>query len=115
MSVSHTHLAGMSVRSQDTSLSAKPGRNTGQGAFQASPQRELRGRPHLSRSHRDLRTIEERQCPFAHRYLDAHPGDLVGLARVLGHSDLNTTGIYTQPTTDDLAARLERLPLNVYE
>jgi site-specific recombinase XerD len=39
----------------------------------------------------------------------------VGLARLLGHSDLNTTGIYTQPTADELAARLERLPLNAYE
>jgi site-specific recombinase XerD len=52
---------------------------------------------------------------FARRYLDAHPGDLVGLARLLGHSDLNTTGLYTQPTAEDLAARLDRLPLNAYE
>lgn len=52
---------------------------------------------------------------FARRYLEAHPGDLVGLARLLGHSDLNTTGVYTQPTADDLAARLDRLPLNAYE
>jgi hypothetical protein len=40
---------------------------------------------------------------------------MVGLARLLSHSDLNTTGIYTQPTTDDLAVRLERLPLNAYD
>ncbi len=52
---------------------------------------------------------------FARRYLEAHPGDLVGLARLLGHSDLNTTGVYTQPTAEDLAARLDRLPLNAYE
>jgi site-specific recombinase XerC len=51
---------------------------------------------------------------FARRYLEAHPGDLVGLARLLGHSDLNTTAIYTQPTAEDLAARLDRLPLNAY-
>jgi len=31
---------------------------------------------------------------FAHRYLDVHPGDLVGLARLLGHTDLNTTSLY---------------------
>jgi site-specific recombinase XerD len=54
-------------------------------------------------------------APHLCRYLDAHPGDLVGLARVLGHSDLNTTGIYTQPSADDLAARLKQLPLNAYE
>jgi site-specific recombinase XerD len=52
---------------------------------------------------------------FARRYLEAHPGDLVGLARLLGHRDLNTTGVYTQPTAEDLAARLDRLPLNAYE
>jgi site-specific recombinase XerD len=52
---------------------------------------------------------------FARRYLEAHPGDLVGLARLLGHRDLNTTAVYTQPTAEDLAARLERLPLNAYE
>jgi integrase len=51
---------------------------------------------------------------FARRYLEAHPGDLVGLARLLGHRDLNTTGVYTQPTAEDLAARVERLPLNAY-
>jgi site-specific recombinase XerD len=52
---------------------------------------------------------------FARRYLEAHPGDLVGLARLLGHRDLNTTAVYTQPTAEDLAARVERLPLNAYE
>ena len=51
---------------------------------------------------------------FAHRYLDAHPGDLVGLARLLGHTDLNTTSLYTQLSVDALAERLERLPLNAY-
>jgi hypothetical protein len=52
---------------------------------------------------------------FAHRYLDAHPEDLVGRARLLGHTDLNTTAIYTQLTADELADRLDRLPLNAYE
>ena len=51
---------------------------------------------------------------FARRYLDAHPGDLVGLARVLGHADLNTTAIYTRLSGDELADRLDRLPLNAY-
>ncbi len=51
---------------------------------------------------------------FAHRYLAAHPGDLVGLARVLGHADLNTTSVYTRLSADELAERLDRLPLNAY-
>lgn len=51
---------------------------------------------------------------FAGRYLVAHPGDLVGLAALLGHSTLETTRIYVQPTADQLAARLERLDLNAY-
>ncbi|GAC1436904.1 MAG: hypothetical protein NVSMB62_30070 [Acidobacteriaceae bacterium] len=51
---------------------------------------------------------------FAHRYLEVHAGDLVGLARLLGHADLNTTRIYTQLTAAALAERVERLPLNAY-
>ena len=50
----------------------------------------------------------------ASHYLDAHPGDLVGLAGLLGHSSLDTTRIYTQPTADEIAERLERLDLNAF-
>jgi site-specific recombinase XerD len=51
---------------------------------------------------------------FARRSLDAHPGDLVGLARLLGHSDLNTTGRSTRPSAEDLAERVDALPLTAY-
>lgn len=51
---------------------------------------------------------------FAHRYLQQHPGDLVGLARLLGHESLDTTKIYTQPTPGELAQRVEEIPLNAY-
>jgi site-specific recombinase XerD len=51
---------------------------------------------------------------FAHRYLQQHPGDLVGLARLLGHESLDTTKIYTQPTPGELAQRVEQIPLNAY-
>ena len=51
---------------------------------------------------------------FATRYLAAHPGDLVGVATLLGHSSLNTTRIYVQPTAETLAERVERLDLNAY-
>ena len=44
---------------------------------------------------------------FATRYLQAHPGDLRGLAAILGHASLNTVMIYTEPTTEDLARRME--------
>jgi integrase len=46
--------------------------------------------------------------PYATRYLTANPGDLRGLAAILGHSDLNTVMVYTAPKTSDLAARMER-------
>jgi site-specific recombinase XerC len=52
---------------------------------------------------------------FAHRYLEEHPGDLVGLARLLGHESLDTTKIYTQPTVEQLARRVDKIPLNAYE
>lgn len=52
---------------------------------------------------------------FATSYLLDHPGDLVGLATLLGHSTLETTRIYVQPSDDDLARRVEVLRLNAYE
>lgn len=51
---------------------------------------------------------------FATRYLAAHPADLVSVATLLGHSSLNTTRIYVQPTAEQLAERVERLDLNAY-
>ena len=51
---------------------------------------------------------------FAHRYLQQHPGDLVGLARILGHESLDTTKIYTRLTPGELAQRVEQIPLNAY-
>lgn len=46
---------------------------------------------------------------FAPRYLKANPGDLRGLAALLGHASLNTVMIYTEPTMDDLAERMEKV------
>ncbi|PLS77443.1 MAG: integrase [Chloroflexi bacterium] len=51
---------------------------------------------------------------FATRYLATHAQDLVGLAALLGHSSLNTTRIYVQPTAEQLADRVERIDLNAY-
>ncbi len=51
---------------------------------------------------------------FATNYLKDHPGDLVGLAALLGHSSLETTHIYVQPSADDLAQRVEQTRLNAY-
>jgi site-specific recombinase XerD len=48
---------------------------------------------------------------FASRYLKANPDDLRGLARLLGHANLNTVMIYTEPDMDDLAERMERMEL----
>jgi site-specific recombinase XerD len=51
---------------------------------------------------------------FAARYLATHPGDLVGLARLLGHTSLDTTSIYVQPTEEQLAQLVEGLDINAY-
>jgi integrase/recombinase XerD len=48
---------------------------------------------------------------FATRYLDANPDDLRGLAALLGHANLNTVMIYTEPCIEDLAERMERVEL----
>jgi len=46
---------------------------------------------------------------MAHRYLEANPGDLVGLAQILGHSNLNTTKRYVQRSEDELRNASERM------
>jgi site-specific recombinase XerD len=51
---------------------------------------------------------------FARHYLQQHPGKLRELADVLGHESLDTTAVYTKPSQDDIAADLERSPLNVF-
>jgi site-specific recombinase XerC len=48
---------------------------------------------------------------FATRYLEANPGDLRGLAALLGHANLNTVMHYTEPRLEDLAERMERVGL----
>ncbi len=46
---------------------------------------------------------------FATRYLAANPGDVRGLAALLGHASLNTVMVYTEPRLEDLAERMERV------
>lgn len=51
---------------------------------------------------------------FAAHYLQTNPGDLLGLAALLGHASLDTTRLYAGPTAEQLAARVDRLALNAY-
>ncbi|GAB4437494.1 MAG: hypothetical protein Kow0031_19310 [Anaerolineae bacterium] len=44
---------------------------------------------------------------FAARYLERNPGDLRGLAALLVHRSLDMVMIYTQPTAEELARRME--------
>jgi integrase/recombinase XerC len=52
---------------------------------------------------------------FATRYLEANPGDLVGLATILGHQSLETLRIYTMPNSAKLSHKMERLALSEEE
>ncbi len=51
---------------------------------------------------------------FAHNYLAGYPGDIVGLATLLGHTSLDTTRIYSQPFIEQLTSRVEQLRQNAY-
>ncbi len=51
---------------------------------------------------------------FARNYLAQYPGDVVGLATLLGHTSLDTTRIYCQPTVAQLSMRVEQLRQNAY-
>jgi len=46
---------------------------------------------------------------FASLYLKANPGDVRGLAALLGHASLNTVMVYTEPRLGDLAERMEKI------
>src|SRR5882762_9680065 len=46
---------------------------------------------------------------FARNYLAEHPGDIVELASLLGHTSLDTARIYSQPTIEQLSTRVEQL------
>ena len=46
---------------------------------------------------------------MAHQYLSDNPGDLVGLAQLLGHESLNTTSRYCKQTQEQLADATDRL------
>ena len=46
---------------------------------------------------------------MAHKYLEDNPGDLVGLAQILGHSNLNTTRRYVERGEEELGEAMERL------
>ena len=46
---------------------------------------------------------------FASLYLKANPGDVRGLAALLGHASLNTVMVYTEPRLGDLAEKMEKV------
>jgi site-specific recombinase XerD len=51
---------------------------------------------------------------FAQNYLAQYSDDVVGLAMLLGHSSLDTTKLYTQPSLHQLAKKVESLRINAY-
>jgi integrase/recombinase XerC len=46
---------------------------------------------------------------MGHQYLEDNPGDLVGLAQILGHESLNTTARYVKKTEGQLAEATDKL------
>lgn len=62
----------------------------------------------------DSTTPHSLRHTFSTRYPVRHPGDLVGLAWVLGHSSVRTTQISVQPTEEEIAERVSQIDLNAY-
>jgi site-specific recombinase XerD len=51
---------------------------------------------------------------FARSYLTQYPGDVVGLATLLGHNSLDTTRLYSEPSVEQLSRRVEQLNINAF-
>jgi site-specific recombinase XerD len=47
--------------------------------------------------------------PVAHQLLNDNQNDLVNLAQILGHENLNTTALYSKRTQDQLGEASDRL------
>lgn len=52
---------------------------------------------------------------FATAYLRSNPGDIRHLAAILGHADIKTTMVYTEPGFDELARRMDRAELGGFD
>ena len=64
------------------------------------------------RGRAELRQLGKSWHRAARSYLGQYPGDVVGLATLLGHSSLDTTRLSSQPSTRQLASSVEHLSLN---
>ena len=64
-----------------------------------------------ARIYKPWRGLHAARRSLATRYLNENPGDLDGLARLLGHQKLDTTRLYSWPTPDDLRPRLAKVRL----
>ena len=51
---------------------------------------------------------------FARHYLAQYPGDVIGLATLLGHTSLDTTRLYSGPSVEQLSTRVEQLNINAF-
>ena len=55
------------------------------------------------------REISGLRHTFAHRFLATTGNDLVALAQILGHQDINTTAVYAKRSQDELQQRVDEL------
>ncbi len=52
---------------------------------------------------------------FARNYLAEYLGDVIGLATLLGHTSQDNTGIYSQPSIEQLSTCVERIRQSAYK
>jgi site-specific recombinase XerD len=52
---------------------------------------------------------------FAHNYPAEYTGDVIGLETLLEHTSLDTTGIYRQPSIEQLSTCVEQIRQSAYK
>lgn len=86
-----------------------PGKVSGKMIHESTIWRQLKRIAGAARVNKEKVHAHSFRHLFAKLYLAEHPGDISGLADILGHSQLETTRIYTRTTSEEKRKQIEQI------